>query len=257
MDIAGHVGVTNPIASDQTLLRTSLLPAIRKNILDNSRHFHSFRLFEIGREIHAQNRDLPEEIPHFAAALYEREGDGVASLFELKHLAECLMDGCEARPAPARPFEHPERAAIIAWRGEEVGRLFELHPSLGAGGGIEGRAAVLDLDLTKMEKLDHRDRRYQGLRRFPVSAFDLSVVTGLREPAGDIERRLAAEAGSDLVGIEFVRVYTGAPLPEDRKSVSYRLTVAAPDRTLSSEEVAAIRNRVIEAMRGAGYELRV
>ena len=57
--------------------------------------------------------------------------------------------------------------------------------------------------------------------------------------------------------IGFVRVYTGAPLPEDRKSVSYRLTVAAPDRTLSSDEVAAIRNRVIEAMRAGGYELRV
>jgi phenylalanyl-tRNA synthetase beta subunit len=39
--------------------------------------------------------------------------------------------------------------------------------------------------------------------------------------------------------------------------VSYRLTVAAPDRTLSSEEVAGIRNRVIEAMRAGGYELRV
>jgi phenylalanyl-tRNA synthetase beta chain len=68
---------------------------------------------------------------------------------------------------------------------------------------------------------------------------------------------LADAAGSDLAAIEFVRVYTGAPLPDDRKSVSYRLTVAAPDRTLSSEEVAAIRNRVIEAMRAGGYELRV
>ena len=158
-----------------------------------------------------------------------------------------MPDGrdAEARLATARPFEHPERAAIIAWRGEDVGRLFELHPSLG----VEGRAAILDLDLATMERLDHRERRYQPLRRFPVSAFDLSVVAGLREPAGEIERQLAAAAGSDLVEIEFVREYTGAPLPEDRKSVSYRLTVAAPDRTLSSDEVAAIRNRVIEAMR--------
>ena len=83
------------------------------------------------------------------------------------------------------------------------------------------------------------------------------MVAGLREPSGDIERQLAAAAAGDLVEIEFVRAYTGAPLPEDRKSISYRLTVAAPDRTLSSEEVAAIRNRVIEAMRAAGYELRV
>src|ERR1700722_337310 len=254
MAVAEHVGVTNPIASDQTLLRASLLPAIRKNILDNSRHFQAFRLFEIGREIHLRGRELPQEVPHFVAAMYAREGDGSTSLFELKRLAECLMEGCEARLAPARPFEHPERAAVIAWHAEDVGRLFELHPSLG----IDGRAAILDLDLAAMEKLGkQQDQRYQALRRFPVSAFDLSVVAGLREPSGEIERQLSAAAGRDLVQIEFVRAYTGAPLPEDRKSVSYRLTVAAPDRTLSSEEVAGIRNRVIEAMRAGGYELRV
>jgi phenylalanyl-tRNA synthetase beta chain len=245
MDVAQHVGVTNPIAADQTLLRSSLLPAIRKNVLDNSRHFQAFRFFEIGREIHVRDRELPEEIPHFAAALYTREGDGSASLFELKRLAECLMEGCQTSPATARPFEHPERAAIIAWRGEEVGRLFELHPSLG----IKGRAAVLDLDLTKMENLGAGEgRRYKTLRRFPVSAFDLSIVAGLREPAVNIERQLSAAAGTDLVAIEFVRAYTGAPLPEDRKSVTYRLTVGADDRTLTSEEVAAIRERVLAAV---------
>ena len=63
--------------------------------------------------------------------MFAREGDGSASLFELKRLAECLMEGCEARPASARPFEHPERAAIDrSGMGEDVGRLFELHPSL-------------------------------------------------------------------------------------------------------------------------------
>jgi phenylalanyl-tRNA synthetase beta chain len=254
MDVNAHVGVTNPIAADQTLLRASLLPAIRKNILDNSRHFSSFRFFEIGREIHLQNRELPEEIPHFVAAMYAREGDGSASLFELKRLAGCLMEGCEARPSEARPFEHPERAAIVQWHGENVGRLFELHPALME----DGRAAILDLDLSKMENLSRQqERRYETLRRFPVSAFDLSVVAGLREPSGDIQRLLTSAAGDDLVHIEFVRVYTGAPLPEDRKSLSYRLTVAAPDRTLSSDEVAAIRSRVIQVMREAGYELRV
>ncbi len=252
-DPSTHIRVTNPIASDQTLLRTSLLPGIRKNILDNSRRLNSFRLFEIGREIHPRPEGLPEEIPHLAAAMYEREGDGAASLFELKRLAECLMPGCTVRPAAARSFEHPERAAIVAWRGANVGRLFELHPALG----VEGRAAVLDLNLAETQRLDSDERRYQPLRRFPTSAFDLSVVADLRQPAGEIEERLAAAAGSDLVEIEFVRQYTGAPLPEDRKSVSYRLTVGASDRTLSSDEVAAIRNRVIEALRAAGYELRV
>jgi phenylalanyl-tRNA synthetase beta chain len=82
-------------------------------------------------------------------------------------------------------------------------------------------------------------------------------VADLRRPAGEIERQLAESAGDGLVDIEFVREYTGAPLPSDRKSVSFRLTVGAPDRTLSSEEVAVIRDRVIEAMRKSGFELRV
>ena len=235
-------------------MRRSLLPGIRKNILDNSRHSGAFRLFEIGREIHPASEQLPNEIPHFAAATYAREGDGSASLFELKRLAECLMPGCSVQLTRARSYEHPERSVSVSWQGEEVGRLFELHPTLVD----DGRAAILDLDLARLRQLDAaRETRYRQLRRFPTSAFDLSVIAGLREPAGAIEQKLAAAAGEDLVEIEFVRQYTGAPLPEDRKSVSYRLTIGAADRTLSSDEVAAIRNRVIDAMRAAGYELRV
>ncbi len=248
-----HLRVSNPIASDQTLMRLSLLPGIHKNILENSRRLNSFRLFEIGREIHPSRELLPEEIPHFAAAIYTRDGDGSANLFELKRLAECLMPQCEVRLGAARPFEHPERAAEVIWRGENIGRLFELHPALG----VEGRAAILDLDLALMQRLNNREIRYQPLRRFPTSAFDLSVVAPLRDPAGNIEHLLQSAAGTDLVEIEFVRQYTGAPLPEDRKSVSYRLTVGAPDRTLSSDEVTAIRARVIEALRQSGYDLRL
>jgi phenylalanyl-tRNA synthetase beta chain len=231
--------VTNPIASDQALMRASLLPAIRKNILDNSRNFSSFRLFEIGREIHVRGSDLPEEVPRFVAAIYTREGDGSAALFELKRLAECLMDGCETRLAEARDFEHPDRAAILSWQGEEIGRLFELYPELVP----KGRAAILDLDLQKMN-LGKLERRYQPLRRFPVSAFDVSVVAPLRDPADEIKKRLAKAAGSDLVEIEFVREYTGDPIPTGRKSVTFRLTVGAGDHTLSSDEVAAIHERV-------------
>jgi len=252
-DPEAHVRVANPIASDQTLMRISLLPGMWKNILDNSRHLTTFRLFEIGREIHPSRNTLPDEVPHFVAAMYAREGDGSAALFELKRLAECLMPECEVERVQARAFEHPERAVTVTWRGETVGRLFELHPTLG----VEGRAAILDLDLALLERLDKADVRHQPLRRYPTSAFDLSVVANLRQPAGEIERRLAEAAGDGLVEIEFVREYVGAPLPSDRKSVSFRLTVGASDHTLSSDEVTAIRDRVIDAMRKANFELRV
>ena len=46
-----HVRVLNPIAADQDLLRTSLIPGIHRNIVENAKHFDRFRIFETGHEI--------------------------------------------------------------------------------------------------------------------------------------------------------------------------------------------------------------
>ncbi len=186
-----HLRVTNPVSSGQSLLRKSLLPGIHKNILDNARFFSSFRLFEIGCEIHKrEGAELPLETPCFAAAVYTR-GDGRDALFELKRLAECLMPGCEVRPAAARCFEHPARAGEVLWRGERLGRLFEFHPRL-----VEhGRASALEIDLARMHALGAVPRKYTPLRRFPTSEFDLSVVAGLRV----LSAELAVRAGLLLV----------------------------------------------------------
>ncbi len=67
----------------------------------------------------------------------------------------------------------------------------------------------------------------------------------------------AGFAGGLLDSIQFVRQYSGPPLPENTKSVSFRLTVGSPERTLSSDEAGAIRAKIIDGMRGLGYELRL
>ncbi len=259
LDPACHVRVLNPIASDQALMRSSLLPGVWRNITENAKHREAFRLFEIGLEIHkhagqaGRNHDLPEEVPHLVAAIYDRHGDGVAGLLESKRAAECLMPGAQVCPAAGRPFEHPARAGDVLWKGEKAGRLFELHPSL-----IEtGRAAIVDLDLRAVERLRVGEKIYTPIRRYPTSAFDLSVISGERELAGKLESLIAGFAGPLVESIEFLRQYSGPPLATGQKSVSFRLTAGSPEKTLSSEEVAQIRERIIEGMRGLGYELRV
>ncbi|MGO4885366.1 MAG: phenylalanine--tRNA ligase subunit beta [Bryobacteraceae bacterium] len=248
-----HVMVANPIAPNQSLLRMSLLPELRGNVLENAKRFDAFRLFEIGREIHKQTPGLPREIPHLAAAIYSKDGDGAAGLFEMKRMAECLMPGAEARPCAARTYEHPARAAEIYWEGAAMGRLFELHPSL-----AEGRTAMLDVDLTAVQAAaQSRHVQYTPIRRYPSSGFDLSVVAGDRELVGDLHGKLAALAGPLLESIEYQRQYAGPPLPEGAKSVSFRVTVGSAERTLASEEVGAVRARLIEGMRAQGYDLRL
>jgi phenylalanyl-tRNA synthetase beta chain len=249
-DPAAHIRVTNPIASNQELMRASLLPGIWKNVTDNAKNRESFRLFEIGLEIHRKDAGLPDEIPHLVAALYDRQDGGI---FELKRMAECLMAGAVTVPAEAREYEHPARAAEIQWKGAVAGRLFELHPRF-----VEsGRAAILDLDLRVVESLSGGRGKYTPIRRYPSSAFDLSVIAPLREHAGKLEGAIAGFVGPLLESVQFVRQYVGAPLAEGTKSVSFRVTVGSAERTLSSEEIAGVRAAIIDQMRGLGYELRV
>jgi phenylalanyl-tRNA synthetase beta chain len=252
-DPAAHARVANPIAADQNLMRSTLLAGILKNIRENSKHFGSFRLFEIGHEIHPSGSELPDEIPHLAAALCTKSGDGAASLFELKRVAEYLLPTVELEPAAPRAYEHPARAGALMAKGREIGRLFEFHPLLTE----TGRAAVLDIDLRLLHELEPTEKRYRPIRRFPASPFDLSIVTAARTPVGSIRRDLAELGGADLAGIEFVREYSGPPLPEGARSVSFRLTAAAPDHTLSSEEMGSIRARIIDGMQARGYDLRL
>ena len=245
VDVSAHVQVSNPIVSDQNLLRTSLLPGIWKNINDNARHFDQFRLFEIGRAIHPER-----EVPRFTAAMFAKD-DGASGVFELKRLTECLLPGASVRPADTtQSYEHPRRTADILHGETTVGRLFEFHPRMVEG----GRAAVLDLDMTRLMQLQPAPERYQQLRRFPESAFDLSVVAGPRMLIADVQSALEKLAGETLLSIIFLREFT---LPAGARSLSYRLTLGAPDRTLSAEEVGLVRSRIIDGMRSAGYELRL
>jgi len=114
-----------------------------------------------------------------------------------------------------------------------------------------GRAAVLDLDLTMLQELQPAAVRYQPLRRFPGSAFDLSVVAPARTLIGDV--LAAIPRPPEVVEIEYLREFT---LPDGRRSLSYRITLGAADRTLSSEEVGAIRGAMIAALGARGYQLK-
>jgi len=242
LDRARHVEVANPIAAGQDLLRTSLLPGIRRNIATNARNFDSFRLFEIGREIYPDH-----ESTHLTAAIFAKEGDGAAGLMELKRFAECLLPGASTRPAEARSYEHPQRAAEVLHGYAVVGRLFEFHPSM-----VEtGRAAVLDLDLAAVESLQPKTMRYHPLRRFPTSAFDLTVVVPARTLIAEVQSALPR--GDEVIDIEYLREFA---LPDGGRSLSYRITVGATDRTLSSGEVNAVRASMIAALTTRGYELK-
>ncbi len=257
-DPANHIGVRNPIASELTHLRRSLLPGLFKNIVNNVRNYPEFRLFEIGNEIHPGRASaLPDERTHLAAVFYEAGADE-QTFFEMKRVLECVFPGARLKAErELKSYEHPSRAASIDWSGGAIGRLFELHPSLLAAEGIEGRAVLFDIDLQLSQKLaSEQQTSYRPPRKYPTSGFDLSAVAGAKTAAGEIEEHLSRLAAEDLVSLKFIRQYSGPPLLEDQKSVSYHLEIGAQDHTLTSDEAATIRERIVKGMQSAGFEIR-
>src|SRR6185437_5679655 len=117
---------------------------------------------------------------------------------------------------------------VIRWKNAVIGRVFELHPSVLQAEGLEGRAFVFDVDaIAALGIAETAAIRYEPLRKFPTSGFDLSVVCDLHTPADSICDALRQLAGGGLAGIEFVRQYTGAPCGPGQQSVSYRREVGA------------------------------
>ncbi len=256
-DVRELLAVSNPIAAEMTHLRPSLLPGIFKNILSNARHYREFRIFEIGTEIHPSARQLlPNEIPHAVAGIYNSLGDE-QDFFELKRVLECVFSSACLRAAEARPHEHPTRAAEVLWHDVALGRLFELHPLLLKEEGIEGRAVLFDVDLRSAQGVSaSQGAHYTPPRKYPTSGFDLSVITASQMPVANVQSALRSLAGSDLALLEFVRQYDGPPLLSGQKSVTYHLEIGAYDHTVTTQEAAEVRNRIISGMRQQGYEFR-
>jgi phenylalanyl-tRNA synthetase beta chain len=256
-DPNSHIAIQNPIASELTHMRRSLLPGLFKSILANVRFFPEFRLFEIGNEIHPSAvPDLPREVTHLAAVFYSAHGED-REFYELKRVLECVFPGARLRTAEPQAFEHPVRTAEIFWSEGLIGRIFELHPSLLRAEGLDGRVMVFDVDVDMALALaSTRVSKYMPLRKFPTSGFDLSVVADSFAPVAKIQDQLTRLAGPDLALIEFVRQYAGPQLPHGQKSVSYHLKVGALDHTMTADELTTIRRRIIEGMQGLGYELR-
>ena len=87
--------------------------------------------------------------------------------------------------------------------------------------------------------------------RHPAAERDLAVVVAEDRPAGEVEATIRTSGGELLQSTSLFDVYRGAPLGPDEKSLAFRLTFRAPDRTLAEAEVDAAIEAITLAIRSA------
>jgi phenylalanyl-tRNA synthetase beta chain len=128
--------------------------------------------------------------------------------------------------------------------GEVVGHAGELHPAVLSALELPRRTSAMELDLDALPLPGVIPG--PAISTFPPALIDVALVVGADVPAAEVGRALTDGAGELLEGIRLFDVYdNAAQLGEGRKSLAYKLTFRAPDRTLTAQEAVAARDAAV------------
>jgi phenylalanyl-tRNA synthetase beta chain len=252
------IRAADPLAREESILRTSLLPGLLRALAFNAGHRNpDVRFFEIGHVYlpPPPGQALPDERERLAVALAGE--DALAASGVLRVLLDELHIDCVTLQAAERPGLHPTRTAVLLAGGEELGAVGEVDPDVVAAHGIEGRVGWFELELERLCALPRRDPTARPVSRYPSSDVDLAFVVPEEVPAAAVAETLRRSGGEELESVRLIDVFRGPQVGEGRRSLAFRLRFAALDHTLTDDERAALRRRAIDAVVTAhGAELR-
>jgi phenylalanyl-tRNA synthetase beta chain len=238
------VRLPTPLTQDQGVLRTTLVGGLvetaRRNVDAGNERID---LFEVGRAYLPPADPRPVERTHVAGIV---EG-GFA---RAKGVVETLYEALGIEPGfrrASRPLLHPGQAAET-----DEGWLGRLHPAR-----LEGTWGVFELDLRALGERMPERTLYEDVITFPAVRQDLAFVVPEAVAAGELVSAARDAAGPELRTMRFLSDYRGEQIPSGRKSLAFRVEFRSPERTLTDEDAAALRGRVVESLRERfGAELR-
>ncbi len=242
------IPLPEPMSEEQAVLRTSLLPSLVDSVRRNVDAGNSgIGLWEIAhvylRRDDLHREGLPEEPVRVGAVL---EGGFARAKGVVEALYRALRKPAAFTPG-SHPAFHPGKTAEI-----EAGVVGELHPAL-----LEGTWGAFELDLATLVAGADDAPEYEDVVTFPAVKQDLAFTVAEDVPAEDLVAAAREAAGPELREMRPFDVYRGPQVGEGRKSVAFAVGFQSAERTLSDEDAAALRDRIVAALAERfGAELR-
>jgi len=152
---------------------------------------------------------------------------------------------------------HPGRTAEIKAGDVLLGRLGQVHPLTAKNFGLEGEIYGAELNVEALLTVLGADPSYVPVPKYPAVTRDLAVVCDEAVTVAELTAVLAKAGGKRLVESALFDIYTGAQVPEGKKSVAFALKFRAEDQTLTDEDVEPVMEKILVALQEKlGAEIR-
>jgi len=257
-DPARYLRVRNPISVERAYLRQTLLPSLLHTARENLRFLDHVAIFEIGAVyLPLEGQTLPDEPrrlggvitgPREARSWLVGQDRTLMDFYDLKGVIEALLAGLGLagvfEPGEHTAF-HPGRCAQVSVGEDVVGVMGELHPLVRDAFDLPAQPiCALEFDLDGLLAAWGAPKTMIPISVHPPVYEDLAVVVDEAVPAVRV-RDLVVQTGKPLLrSAVLFDVYRGEQAGADRKSLAYRLTYQADDRTLTDREVAKVRSKI-------------
>jgi phenylalanyl-tRNA synthetase beta chain len=271
-----ELALANPIASDLSDMRPSLLPGLIVSAQANGdRGFADVALFEVGQIFKG---DRPEDQLIAAAGIRHGyasskgigrhwSGSATADAFDAK--ADALA-ALAAAGAPMQALQivlggagwlHPGRSGTIQIGPQNIlGYFGELHPrtleQLRADGPLMAFEVVLDRIPAAKQK-PTRARPVLELSAFQPVSRDFAFIVDRAVKAGDMVRAAQGVDKKLITDVTVFDVYEGKGIDEGKKSIAIAVTLQPREKTMTDEEIDAVGAKIVaEVTKKTGGALR-
>ncbi|HWA37990.1 MAG TPA: phenylalanine--tRNA ligase subunit beta [Burkholderiales bacterium] len=262
-DFAGEadpIRLLNPIASQQSVMRSTLIGSLVANIRYNhARKVERIRVFEVGRAFLRDPKaaDGPLSVAgvrqpmRIAAAAYgpaapEQWGTAprTVDFFDMKADLDALAAPLDMRLEPAaHPAFHPGRSARILVAGQAAGWIGELHPRWQQRYELPLAPVLFEVDADALQHAPAPD--LQPPSKYPPVVRDIAMVFPAATPWQGVLEAIWARKPAIVRAINLFDIYQGSKLPAGSKSLAFRVVMQHTERTLTDAEADGARDELV------------
>lgn len=247
--MAGGVAIANPLSTQWTHMRQSLLPGLLATAKRNIRQSGNLKLYELSAVYLPREEGLPSEQKALALVLVNNQ-DIELSFMNLKGVLKNLGE------LTYTPGEHRlgqvGNVAVIALNGQSIGWLGQLEDSVRQRHDLPEGTLVAEVSVAHLGT--STTRTFRPLPTYPAVEEDLSLVVEDGVALGKVLNQLEQIELVEQVGV--TEIYRSPSLGAGKKSPLIHIVFRSQTQTLSADEVASAREQIIATLKEKGITVR-